>query len=167
MDSQEKREHRRVSILLSCIAGLLLVVLIVSIFYIRSTRPMRQARNEAIALAEKYTDLKEVDNFYWFTRESSSFSLTGKDNKGQPIVVLLPKSGEKIKVYSQEDGLTEDQVKQQINEKHPQETIQKANLGIYHDEPTWEVMTKNQQGDLQYYLVHFKDGKEVGVINNI
>ncbi len=38
---------------------------------------MRQARNEAIEIAERYTDLAEVEQFYWFTREETSFSIVG------------------------------------------------------------------------------------------
>ena len=75
------KEQRRVMILLGAIVFLLIVIIFSSIFYIRSTRPMRQARNEAIEIAQKYTDLKEVDQFYWFNRQASSFSLVGTDVK--------------------------------------------------------------------------------------
>lgn len=47
------KEHRRVIILLSAITVLLIVILFASIFYLRSSRPMRQARNEAIEIAER------------------------------------------------------------------------------------------------------------------
>ena len=60
---------------------------------------MRQARNEAIEIAQKYTDLKEVDQFYWFNRRSS-FSLVGTDDKENKIVVIIPKSGEKVSVLN-------------------------------------------------------------------
>ncbi len=45
------KEQRRVMILLGAIVFLLIVIIFSSIFYIRSTRPMRQARNEAIEIA--------------------------------------------------------------------------------------------------------------------
>lgn len=61
---------------------------------------MRQARNEAIEIAQKYTDLKEVDQFYWFNRQASSFSLVGTDDKENKIVVIIPKSGEKVSVLN-------------------------------------------------------------------
>ena len=100
------KEQRRVMILLGAIVFLLIVIIFSSIFYIRSTRPMRQARNEAIEIAQKYTDLKEVDQFYWFNRQASSFSLVGTDDK-------------------------------------------------------------DASGELHYYLLGFKDGKEINAINNI
>jgi uncharacterized protein YpmB len=161
------KEQRRVVILLCAIVFLLIVIIFSSIFYIRSTRPMRQARNEAIEIAQKYTDLKEVDQFYWFNRQSSSFSLTGTDDKKNEIVVIIPKSGEKVSVYNQSDGLTEDEAKQKVAEEHPNESIQKATLGLFENQPAWEVMTKDDSGALNYYLLGFKDGEEINVINNI
>ncbi|WP_291291903.1 DUF5590 domain-containing protein [Enterococcus sp.] len=161
------KEQRRVMILLGAIVFLLVVIIFSSIFYIRSTRPMRQARNEAIEIAQKYTDLKEVDQFYWFNRQSSSFSLIGKDDKENKIVVIIPKSGEKVSVFNQSDGLTEEAARQQIADKHPEETIQKATLGLYKDQAAWEIMTKDAAGELHYYLLSFKDGKEINAINNI
>ncbi len=86
------KEHRRVVILLSAITVLLVVILFASIFYLRSSRPMRQARNEAIEIAERYTDLAEVEQFYWFTREETSFSIVGKDTNNNEIVVIIPKA---------------------------------------------------------------------------
>ncbi len=57
----------------------LLVVILFALILISVLRPMRQARNEAIEITEVYTDLAEVEQFYWFTREETSFSIVGKD----------------------------------------------------------------------------------------
>ena len=154
------KEQRRVMILLGAIVFLLIVIIFSSIFYIRSTRPMRQARNEAIEIAQKYTDLKEVDQFYWFNRQASSFSLVGTDDKENKI-------GEKVSVFKQSDGLTEEAARQLVAEKHPEETIQKATLGLFKEQAAWEIMTKDASGELHYYLLGFKDGKEINAINNI
>ena len=161
------KEQRRVMILLGAIVFLLIVIIFSSIFYIRSTRPMRQARNEAIEIAQKYTDLKEVDQFYWFNRQASSFSLVGTDDKENKIVVIIPKSGEKVSVFKQSDGLTEEAARQLVAEQHPEETIQKATLGLFKEQAAWEIMTKDASGELHYYLLGFKDGKEINAINNI
>jgi uncharacterized protein YpmB len=37
---------------------------------------------------------------------------------------------------------------------------------MFEDKPVWEVMTKDDKGN-NYYLLDFKDGKEVKVIRNI
>jgi len=161
------KEQRRVMILLGAIVFLLIVIIFSSIFYIRSTRPMRQARNEAIEIAQKYTDLKEVDQFYWFNRQASSFSLVGTDDKENKIIVIIPKSGEKVSVFKQSDGLAEEAARQLVAEKHPEETIQKATLGLFKEQAAWEIMTKDASGELHYYLLGFKDGKEINAINNI
>ncbi|GAA2890832.1 cell wall elongation regulator TseB-like domain-containing protein [Enterococcus casseliflavus] len=161
------KEHRRVVILLSAITVLLVVILFASIFYLRSSRPMRQARNEAIEIAERYTDLAEVEQFYWFTREETSFSIVGKDTNNNEIVVIIPKSGEKVSVSNQADGLTEAQAKAFVRDNHQGQEIQKAALGIFEGEPTWEVMTKDGDGRLNYYLIGFKDGEEIKAITEL
>ena len=161
------KEHRRVIILLSAITVLLIVILFASIFYLRSSRPMRQARNEAIEIAERYTDLAEVEQFYWFTREETSFSIVGKDTNNNEIVVIIPKSGEKVSVYNQGDGLTEAQAKAFVRDNHQEQQIQKAELGIFKGEPAWEVMTKDDQGRLNYYLIGFKDGEEIKAVTEL
>lgn len=161
------KEQRRVVILLIAITTLLVLIIFSSIFYLRASRPMRQARSEAIDIAEEYTDLAEVDQFYWFTRETTSFSIVGKDTNDKEIVVIIPKSGEKVTVYNQEDGLTEAQAQQVVKEAHPDQTLQKATLGLYEDEPAWEIMTKDSEGTLSYFLIAFKDGKEINTITNM
>ena len=111
--------------------------------------------------------MKEVDQFYWFNRQASSFSLVGTDDKENKIVVIIPKSGEKVSVFKQSDGLTEEAARQLVAEKHPEETIQKATLGLFKEQAAWEIMTKDASGELHYYLLGFKDGKEINAINNI
>lgn len=128
---------------------------------------MRQAKAETIEIAEKYTDLETIDAFYWFTRGGSSFSLTGTDKQGKEIVVIVPESGDKALVLNQQDGLTEADARSQISQEHPEETIQKATLGLFEEEPAWEIMTKNSEGQLNYYLIKFTDGTEINTINNI
>ncbi len=128
---------------------------------------MMQAEKEATEIAKKYADLKEVDRFYWFTRKKTYFSLTGKNDKGQEIAVVIPKSGEKVKVLAQKDGLTEDEAKRKIADAHPDIQVEKAALGMYDDQVVWEITGKKQSGQLNYYLIAFDTGKEVKTIADI
>ena len=72
-----------------------------------------------------------------------------------------------MSVLKQSDGLTEEAARQLVAEKHPEETIQKATLGLFKEQAAWEIMTKDASGELHYYLLGFKDGKEINAINNI
>ena len=61
---------------------------------------MAQAK-EATAIAKTSANLETVDKFYWFTRKNTYFTLTGKNDKGTEIIVIVPKSGEKVTVLNQ------------------------------------------------------------------
>ncbi len=94
---EEKNRQRKKTInrvLLGLIVFLLAVIVISSIF-LRSSRPAVQAKKEAVEIAKKYANLEEADHFYWFTRKKTYFSLTGTNDKGKEIAVIIPKSGEK------------------------------------------------------------------------
>lgn len=166
MNKADQKERKKVIVLLTMIVVLLAIILFSSIFYIRSSRPMRQAKKEAIAYAEKYADIETVDKFYWFTRDKTYFTILGQDKNGQDLVVIIPKSGEKVMVYPQSEGITEDKARSLVAQNHSGESFQKASLGLYDDTPVWEIVTKTDQG-LNYYLLQFKGGEEVKAITNV
>uniref|UniRef100_UPI002477D708 cell wall elongation regulator TseB-like domain-containing protein n=1 Tax=Enterococcus faecalis TaxID=1351 RepID=UPI002477D708 len=112
-------------------------------------------------------NLETVDKFYWFTRKNTYFTLTGKNDKGTDIVVIVPKSGEKVTVLNQKDGQTEQQITDVVAKAHPDESVMKATLGLYDKRPAWEVVTENDQGVLTYYLMSFDKGEEINVVKDI
>ncbi|WEG72608.1 cell wall elongation regulator TseB-like domain-containing protein [Vagococcus intermedius] len=128
-------------------------------FFIKANRPMARAKKEAVGLARKYSDLKEVDFFYWFNRKESYFTVAGKDSSKNDIYVIIPRSGEKVTILDQDAGVDRDKVlKKVINEENP-DRITKINLGMVKDKPTWEVVGQSNDKRLEYYLVDFKTGE--------
>ncbi len=160
MNKAEKKERKKILILFSLIVALLLIILFSAIFYIRASRPMRQAKEEAIQLAKEHVDIQRVDQFYWFTREETYFGLVGETEAGKNVVVIIPKTGEKLLVFDEKDGLTQEQTRAVVQELAPQERIKKITLGMFNDQVVWEVMTKGND-ELHYYLIDFKDGSLV------
>lgn len=163
----ERRLHmkRFFTIGFGILAGVILLFSV--IFYVRSNRPMAKAEKEAVAIARKYADFDQVDQFYWYTREETYFGLTGTNKKGQEIVVIIPKSGEKVTVFNQSDGLTEAKALRKVIDTYKPADIIKITLGMYKDEPVWEVTARNKDDLLNYYLISFKTGEPVKVIENI
>lgn len=153
--------------LLGIVTFLLIIIVAATMIFIRSNRPMHQAKKEAVQMAEKYADLKTVDQFYWFNREKTYFTVTGENNTGESIIVIVPKSGEKIRVLNQKDGLTEQQVEKRFESDYPDLVFEKANLGIYRDQTAWEITAKDDQGAIHYYLLAFNDGKTIKAIKKI
>lgn len=167
MKNEAKTEQRVGIVLISIIVLLLTIIVLASVFYIRSNRPMAQAKAEATEIAEKYANIKTVDKFYWFTRKETYFSILGKDDTNKEVAVIIPKSGDKVKVVDQKDGLSQNQAEQLVLSEQPKESILKSSLGLYEKEPVWEIVTENSKGDLTYYLISFSDGKEVHVIKDV
>ena len=164
---EDLRETRRIKILLSIIAVLLVVIVSGIIVYIRSTNPMTQAKKEAIEIAQKSANLTSVDEFYSFNRKETYFSVTGKDKDGTELAVIIPKAGEKVTVLEQKDGISEEQIRQVIATDYSNEKIQKISLGIFKDKPAWEVVTKNAKGTLSYYVLSFEKAEELSAIRDI
>lgn len=166
-ENEELQEKKKIKLLLSLMVVLLAIIVAIVIFYVRANQPMVQARKEAIAIAQKSAHLKSADHFYWFTRQKTYFSVTGKDDKGTEVAVIIPKSGEKITVLNQQDGITEAQARSTVAAAQPQDEVIKATLGLYEDRPVWEVMTKNSQKEVTYYLLSFDKGETIKEIQNV
>lgn len=166
MSQSDSKEKKAVLVLFVTIVGLLFIILITSLSYIRASRPMRQAKAEAIEVANQHVTLASVDQFYWFTREATYFSLVGEDDKGQEIVVIISKSGEEILIKKQEEGITEEEAKTIVQTAFPDERIRKVALGMYQEQIVWEVMTKDSDEE-HYYLLAFSDGALIKSIPSI
>ena len=137
------------------------------IFAIGANRPAARAKAEAVEIAKSHTDLKDVSTFYWFTREESYFSLLGNDSKNNEIIVMIPQNGEKVIVLNQADGLKEDDAAVKVATAKPEVEIMRVNLGMAKGKPSWEVVAKNNEGGLNYYLVDFKSGNIVDSIEHV
>ena len=147
-----------------------IVLIIVSsliIFFIRANRPYARARIEAIEIAEKHADLKETERFYWFVRDTTSFSLFGKNQHGEKIIVVIPQSGEKVNVIAQKDGLSEADAVKTLGAKEAVDQYEKINFGLVDQRLAWEIVTKNEDQTLNYFLIDFKTGEIFNTIKNV
>ncbi|MEG0373054.1 MAG: peptidase, partial [Enterococcus sp.] len=63
MDTNSAKQNKLNRWLLGIVAFLLIILVAGSMIFIRSNRPMQQAKREAIQMAEKYADLETVDQF--------------------------------------------------------------------------------------------------------
>ncbi|MGN1280115.1 MAG: DUF5590 domain-containing protein, partial [Limosilactobacillus sp.] len=76
----------------------ILVILLVGwVTYAVSNQPRAAARRQAIQLAEKYGHLQDPQKFYIYNRESTFYTVAGKNQQGQPILVIVPQKGGNIR----------------------------------------------------------------------
>ena len=157
-----KRSNRQVKIL-----GLILIlaVVLISLVLFQSASPMRKAKKEGIKIAQSVADIQQVDEFYWFTREKTYFTVVGEDKNQVEKVVFLPQDGSEALVMEQKEGLTDKESIQKVLDLKETSKIKKVSLGIYDNKPTWEIVAKSKDGGIVYYLIDFKNGDVIKKID--
>ena len=150
-----------------------LLILIILIFlvgwsiYAVGNHPKAEAERQATTIAKRYANLKTRTDFYIYNRENTYYTVAGKNNKGQRILVIVPQKNGSVRVVKQSTGLTEQQaLAQDKSNEHPKRVLQ-AVPGIFNDKVVWEVTYLNSQGNLCYDLINFKTGSYVQQINNL
>ena len=150
-----------------------LLILIILIFlvgwsiYAVGNHPKAEAERQATSIAKRYANLKTRTGFYIYNRENTYYTVAGKNNKGQKILVIVPQKNGSVRIVKQSTGLTKQQVLAQVkSNEHPKKVL-KAVPGIFNDKVVWEVTYLNQKGNLCYDLINFKTGSFVQQINNL
>ena len=162
---QRDKQHRSTG---QTIRNLLIVIVaiivIVGIFYLISNQPRSAARRQTVSIAKKYAHLKDPGSFYIY---NPYYTIAGRNNQNQPILVVVSQHGGNVRVLKQSSGLTAQQVIQQVRQDHHPQKVLKAAPGVFNDKVVWEVTYRNQKGQLCYDLINFKTGKVVQTINNL
>lgn len=150
-----------------------LLILIILIFlvgwsiYAVGNHPKAEAERQATTIAKRYANLKTRTNFYIYNRENTYYTVAGKNNKGQRILVIVPQKNGSVRVVKQSTGLTEQQALAQVKSNEHPKRVLKAVPGIFNDKVVWEVTYLNSKGNLCYDLINFKTGSYVQQINNL
>ncbi|WP_283621877.1 cell wall elongation regulator TseB-like domain-containing protein [Limosilactobacillus avium] len=165
-----QRAHDRGSALRTLrniIIAILMVLLLGWSIYAVSNQPRAAAKRQATQMAEKYAHLQHPQHFYIYNRESTFYTVTGKNQSGQPIMVIVPQKGGNIRVLKQNAGLSAQQVRAMTNRNRHPAKILKVAPGVFNDKTVWEVTYRNKKGNLCYDLINFKTGHYVQEINNL
>lgn len=150
-----------------------LLILIILIFlvgwsiYAVGNHPKAEAERQATTIAKRYANLKTRTDFYIYNRENTYYTVAGKNNKGQRILVIVPQKNGSVRVVKQSTGLTEQQALAQVKSNEHPKRVLKAVPGIFNDKVVWEVTYLNSKGNLCHDLINFKTGSYVQQINNL
>ena len=150
-----------------------LLILIILIFlvgwsiYAVGNHPKAEAERQATTIAKRYANLKTRTDFYIYNRENTYYTVAGKNNKGQRILVIVPQKNGSVRVVKQSTGLTEQQALAQVKSNEHPKRVLKAVPGLFNDKVVWEVTYLNSKGNLCYDLINFKTGSYVQQINNL
>lgn len=144
---------------------LILTILLISIVLIQSASPMRKAKKQSIKISEEIANIKDVDDFYWFTREKTYFTVVGKDNEKTEKIVFIPQDGTEAVVMNAEQGLESHEAVQKVLDLKETKKIKKISLGLYDNKPVWEIVANSVDEGIKYYLVDFSNGDIVNTIS--
>lgn len=159
-----KKSNRQLKII-----GLVLIlsVVLVSIVLTQSASPMRKAKKQSIKISKEVANINNVDDFYWFTRDKTYFTVLGTDDNNTGKVVFLPEDGTEAVVMNQADGINDQEAIQKVLDLKETKKIKKISLGLYDNQAVWEVVADNLDYGINYYLVAFKDGEIINKVTNL
>lgn len=160
----KRRNNRQLKII-----GLVLIlsVVLVSIILIQSTAPMRSAKKQGIDISKEVAGIEKVDDFYWFTRDKTYFTVVGKNDKNEEKIVFLPQDGTEAVVMDQSSGIDSKTAIQKVLDLKETKNIKKISLGLYDGQAVWEVVADSKEKGINYYLVAFNNGEIVNTINDL
>ncbi len=143
------------------------MIILVGVILFQSASPMRKAKSQAIKISKNIANISEVEDFYWFTREKTYFTVVGVDKQNVEKVVFLPQDGTEAVVMNQSEGITNDDAIKKVLGKKETKRIKKTSLGMYEGVAVWEVVADSIDSGINYYLVDFKSGKIISDIKHI
>lgn len=100
MQSRRNEKRRRHPVRLTIVI-IILIALCGWGIYALGNHPKNESQQQAVALAKKYAHLKQADDFYIYNREQTYYTVTGKNQKNQSILVLIAKKGGNIRILKQ------------------------------------------------------------------
>ena len=153
--------------LTTLIVIMLLFILGVTTVITRSLSPYNQARAETTELAQRRANLAEADEFYWFNGDETFFTITGTDNEGTPIIVIVQQANGEIEVINQAEAISVQKVIELTNSREEPQKILETRIGMYNDNPVWEVSFKQVNGNIGYAIYSLTSGEWVRTIKNI
>ncbi|WP_368849613.1 cell wall elongation regulator TseB-like domain-containing protein [Streptococcus handemini] len=132
----------------------LVSVLIFSFLYIleASAKPFLEGQQHAEQIAVDYAGVTSIASVARYTGETSYYSVSGKNQSGEDILVLIPESSSDILVYKAVDGISQEEAKATAKENGAGK-ITKVTFGYAKNQPIWEV--KSGQA---YYIISFENG---------
>lgn len=147
---------------------IVLIFVMIWAFYMFAQLPYREAKSEAFQMAAKYARVDNINNFYIYNGQKTYYTIEGDNSSNQDVYVIIPQKGNRINIYDQNKGITKSTANQIVNQKYHPQRIIKTVFGMSSGHiPFWEVAYDNQQGNLCYAHVAFKDGRILRSITNM
>lgn len=146
---------------------MLLLILGVTFVLTRSLSPYNQAEAEATDIANRQADLTNTEDFYWYNGDATYFTVTGTDSEGTDIIVIVAQDGGATQVYNEAETVSEQAVMDQTYAREEPSSVLEARIGVYDNNPIWEVSFKQDDDSIGYAIYSLTSGEWIRTIKNI
>lgn len=133
-----------------------LATLILTLVYL-ALSPKLAAERSMTDWASRYAKLTDIRDFAIFNGQDTYYSIRGRDDLGQDILLLTADLNSQPRLISLSEGLTKEAVLELAKEQGL--APETASLGLYDQALVWEITSQDK-----YYLFDFKTGDLLRVL---
>lgn len=145
----------------------LLILTSILVVFMQSQTKINQAEEETIALIEYDYPVDTINKFYWVTIGETYFSMDFVDEAGQQRYAIVAQEGGDMQYYTPDEIISEQEANAiGLNDTGATDIIQ-TRLGLFNNEPVWELTLRNENNTITYYYIKATDGSWVQTISNI
>ncbi|MBF0775793.1 MULTISPECIES: cell wall elongation regulator TseB-like domain-containing protein [Streptococcus] len=133
----------------------LVSVIVFSILYVLeiSARPFLAGQKQAEQIAMQHAGLALISKIERYNGETSYYSVMGRNQADEELLLLIPEESSELLVYKATDGISQEEAKA-IAKENGASNIVKVAFGYSNDQPIWEVKSGKT-----YYTIAFEDGR--------
>lgn len=137
------------------LTSLTLLILALTGLYMAAS-PRRRAEAQLTRLATSYAKLSEVNSFAIFNGTETYYSILGRDDNQEEVLVLLAEGQDQPELIKLTGKLNREQIEALALNQGV--TPERLSFGRYQDHDVWEVTSQNQ-----YYLFDAETGDLLAV----
>lgn len=141
-----------------CLTVLVTLLISVIVFLNSSLNPIEHARQMAVQLVAQEQLIEQVDDFYWYTGETQTYSLVGKNKQAETVYVVIDVANVTGMVYQEHEIIERQVIEQKVKDAASLARIKKTTLGIEGNKVIWEVMYTLHR-KLNYSIFDAKTGQ--------
>ncbi|WP_141433306.1 DUF5590 domain-containing protein [Bacillus sp. 03113] len=135
--------------------------------YLNAMEPVKAAEKKAIRTAKEKASITEVEDFTLFHEDNAYSIVTGKNKKGEEVIVWMPQGNKDVIIKKEKDGLSKQEAVDEVLKQVSPKKITSVKLGMVKNIPVWEVYYESGNNLMNYFYVDFESGKILKKIQNL
>lgn len=146
---------------------ILIIIFAFIVVFNMATKPMRTAKAQTVEIAKKYGKVTKTTSFYSSNLGPTYYSVAGSTNQNKKVYVLVAKNGGHVTILNQSAGVSENQIKQKVEQTRKPKQILNLSLTLIKKKPYWTVGYLNSKGQLCYAIYRYSSGNLSKIITNV